>query len=185
MFDRTRPRRRAERSAGRPQPAVRAPRAAASPDAGELDPAALDELVRLLQASNVDELEVEVPGRRLYLRREPLVPSASAPPPPPPPASQVVPAPAVGVFHRGLEAGAPPVVADGARVEQGQVVGVIEVLRIPHPVEAPVAGTIERFLVESNQPVEYGQPLLVLRPEGEAPAPETDARPPERPAVTP
>jgi hypothetical protein len=177
-----------DRSPSRRQPAPprgRARRAAPSPATDELDPVALDELVRLLQASNVDELEVEVPGRRLYLRREPLGPSAGAPRPAPPPASQVVPAPAVGIFHRGLEAGAPPAVADGARVAQGQVVGVIEVLRIPHPVEAPAAGTIERFLVESNQPVEYGQPLLVLRPEGEAPSPETDARSPGTQAGTP
>ena len=81
-----------------------------------------------------------------------------------PPDSLVVGAPAVGIFYRGTEEGSPPLAGAGDAVARGQVLGVVEVLRMPHPVEAPQGGRIERFLVESGQAVEYGQPLLVLQP---------------------
>jgi acetyl-CoA carboxylase biotin carboxyl carrier protein len=55
-------------------------------------------------------------------------------------------------------------VAEGDAVRAGQVLGVVEVLRLPHPVEAPADGRVVRFLVTSGQPVEYGQPLVELLP---------------------
>jgi biotin carboxyl carrier protein len=79
-------------------------------------------------------------------------------------------APAVGRFHRGTEDGAPPLVAEGDEVEAGQVLAIVEVFRMPNTVDAPVAGTVQRFLVESGQPVEYGQPLVVLVPATRDPA---------------
>jgi acetyl-CoA carboxylase biotin carboxyl carrier protein len=87
----------------------------------------------------------------------------------------VVVAPAVGLFHRGGEEGAPPLAAEGETVTRGQVLGVVEVLRMPHPVEAPAEGRVERFLVESGQPVEYGQPLVSLLPALGAEPPVTGA----------
>lgn len=111
-------------------------------------------------------LEVEIGGGRLVVRRDPAsIPEArGAPVAAPPPDSLVVGAPAVGIFYRGTEEGSPSLAGAGDTIARGQVLGVVEVLRMPHPVEAPQGGRIESFLVENGQPVEYGQPLLVLQP---------------------
>lgn len=131
---------------------------------GRLTPERLRELVRWLRSCGVEELELAVGAERLYIRREDGLPTPAPPPPEPPAAPLVIGAPAVGLFHRGLEAGAPPVVAEGAVVRAGQVLGIVEVLRMPHPVEAPADGRVRRFLAESGQAVEYGQPLVELEP---------------------
>jgi biotin carboxyl carrier protein len=132
----------------------------------ELAPESLRELLRLLEATGVEELEVEAAGGRLLLRREPVAAPTrlSAAPGALPAEPLVVTSPAVGVFHRGTEDGAPPLAAEGQVVRRGQVLAIVEVLRMPHPVEASVAGRLERFLVDDGQPAEYGQPLLVLVP---------------------
>jgi acetyl-CoA carboxylase biotin carboxyl carrier protein len=111
-------------------------------------------------------LEVEVDGGRLVVRRDlaSVAAAGSGAVVTPAPESVVVGAPAVGVFYRGTEEGVPALAMPGDAVPRGQVLGVVEVLRMPHPVEAPEGGRIERFLVESGQPVEYGQPLLILLP---------------------
>ena len=54
-------------------------------------------------------------------------------------------------------------------MEEGQLLGYIEVLNVLNEVHAPYAGTLERFLVESRQPVEYGQPLALIEPAPEPP----------------
>ena len=135
----------------------------------DLAPEHLRELLRLLEATGVEELEVETGGGRLLLRREPAEPAnvATEAPTARPVEPLVVAAPAVGLFYRGTEEGAPPLAEVGEAVSRGQVLALVEVLRMPHPVEAPAAGRVESFLVESGQPVEYGQPLLVLLPLGE------------------
>jgi acetyl-CoA carboxylase biotin carboxyl carrier protein len=141
-----------------------APAAARRRQRSPLTSARLRELVGWLQQCGVEELELVAGAERLYLRR------AGAPVEPPTPAAApaaeplVVGAPAVGLFHRGVEDGAPPAVAEGDAVRAGQVLGVVEVLRLPHPVEAPADGRVVRFLVTSGQPVEYGQPLVELLP---------------------
>jgi biotin carboxyl carrier protein len=126
--------------------------------------ARLRELVDWLQQCGVEELELAAGAERLYLRRDGVPVEPSAPPAASAAEPLVVAAPAVGLFHRGLEEGAPPVVTEGAAVRAGQVLGVVEVLRLPHPVEAPADGRVVRFLVASGQPVEYGQPLVELLP---------------------
>jgi biotin carboxyl carrier protein len=132
----------------------------------ELAPDELRALLHLLESVGVELLEVEIGGARLVVRRDPAsVPEArGAPVAAPPPDSLVVGAPAVGIFYRGTEEGSPPLAAPGDTIGRGQVLGMVEVLRMPHPVEAPKGGRIESFLVENGQPVEYGQPLLVLQP---------------------
>jgi acetyl-CoA carboxylase biotin carboxyl carrier protein len=136
----------------------------ASGEFADLEPGALADLLALLQASGVSELDLEIDDARLFIRRTtevqpvvgPLVPLEVEP------ETIVVAAPAVGLFHRGPEEGAPPLVAEDEDVVAGQVLGIVEVLRMPHQVEAPRAGRVERFLVESGRPVEYGQPLVQL-----------------------
>lgn len=138
----------------------------------ELTPGSLRELLRLLEAAGVEELEVEAAGGRLSLRRAPAAPARLSEAPRALPAEPVVVgSPAVGVFRRSADDGAPPLAAEGDIVRRGQVLAVVEVLRMPHPVEAPVAGRLERFLVESGQPAEYGQPLLVLVPSDQEASP--------------
>ncbi|HLI28613.1 MAG TPA: acetyl-CoA carboxylase biotin carboxyl carrier protein subunit [Chloroflexota bacterium] len=136
-----------------------------------LSAARLRELVGWLQQCGVEELELTAGAERLYLRRDGALAEPPAPPIAPATESLIIGAPAVGLFHRGPEEGAPPLVAEGATVHAGQVLGVVEVLRMPHPVEAPADGRVLRFLAESGQAVEYGQPLVELWP---APAVESE-----------
>jgi acetyl-CoA carboxylase biotin carboxyl carrier protein len=142
-----------------------------------LSPDQLRALLRLLESVGVEMLEVEVDGGRLVVRRDlasvPVAERGAVAVPGP--ESLVVGAPAVGVFYRGTEEGAPALAMPGDVVPRGQVLGVVEVLRMPHPVEAPEDGRLERFLVESGQAVEYGQPLLILLPRAGAVTDPTEA----------
>lgn len=63
-----------------------------------------------------------------------------------------------------MKPGGKPLVTVGATVREGQVVGAIEALQVYNEVEASSAGTVREILVEEGQPVEYGQPLLVVEP---------------------
>lgn len=67
-------------------------------------------------------------------------------------------APVVGYFREGAEP-----LAVGKRVEKGSIVGVVAALGLANDVEAPIAGEIVEVLVEANQPVEFGQPIAMLR----------------------
>jgi len=72
--------------------------------------------------------------------------------------------PMVGTFYRAPSPGAQPYVQVGERVTPGQVVCIIEAMKLMNEIEADVAGTIEKFLVENEQPVEYGQTLFLVKP---------------------
>jgi acetyl-CoA carboxylase biotin carboxyl carrier protein len=69
----------------------------------------------------------------------------------------------VGTFYRAPEPGAAPFVSEGDQVRPGQQVGIIEAMKLMVPVEAERAGEVAEFLVTDREPVEYGQPLLLLR----------------------
>ena len=73
----------------------------------------------------------------------------------------------VGTFYRAPEPGAAPFVAEGDRVESGQQVAVIEAMKLMIPVEADRAGVVVEFLVADRAPVEYGQPLMLVREAGQ------------------
>jgi len=104
------------------------------------------------------------------------VPGPAAPPPPaaaaPSPVAAAAPAlleiksPMVGTFYRSPEPGAEPYVKVGARVSAGQVVCIIEAMKIMNEIEAELAGVIQEVLVENAQPVEFGQPLFRVDPNG-------------------
>lgn len=72
-------------------------------------------------------------------------------------------APMVGTFYAAPKPGAPAYVEVGRRVEVGAVLCIVEVMKLMNNVEAPTAGVVTRVLVENNQTVEYGQPMLVIR----------------------
>lgn len=72
----------------------------------------------------------------------------------------------VGTFYRSPEPGAAPFVAEGDLVQPGQQVAIIEAMKLMIPVEAEREGEVVEFLVADRAPVEYGQPLILLREVG-------------------
>ncbi len=70
--------------------------------------------------------------------------------------------PQVGTFYLSAEPESEPFLHEGDVVEEGQVIGLIEAMKLISEVEAEVGGTVRRILVEDGQPVEYGQPLFEL-----------------------
>jgi len=75
----------------------------------------------------------------------------------------LVSAPMVGTFYAAPKPGAPAFVEVGARVDVGAVLCIVEVMKLMNNIEATTAGVVTRILVDNNQTVEYGQPLLVIR----------------------
>ena len=73
-------------------------------------------------------------------------------------------APMVGTFYRAPSPDAQPFVRDGDRVKKGQVVCIIEAMKLMNEIESKVAGRVVKVLVENAQPVEYSQPLFLLEP---------------------
>jgi acetyl-CoA carboxylase biotin carboxyl carrier protein len=118
----------------------------------------LGEVLELLTHTDITELDVTAGSTRLSLRRPPSSP-ASAPveavEAPHEPSSLAIASPLVGIFR--------PAVATGDLVQSGQTIGAIEAVGMPTSVDAPQSGTVEDLLVADGSPVEYGQPLLVLR----------------------
>lgn len=76
---------------------------------------------------------------------------------------QVIVAPMVGTFYAASAPNQPPFVNEGDPVEPGQPVGIIEAMKMMNEIEAEFAGTISRILVQNAEPVEYGQPLMVVQ----------------------
>ena len=104
-------------------------------------------------------------------------PAAVAPPPPSPaPAAAAAPegeaddgltlvkSPIVGTFYRTPDPNSPPFVSLGDRVRVGQVLCIIEAMKLMNEIEAEVAGEVVKIHHESGQPVQYGEPLFSIRP---------------------
>jgi acetyl-CoA carboxylase biotin carboxyl carrier protein len=153
----------------------------------------IKELLQLFNASGVGELEVERDDFRIRISRssssqEHVVstsPAAAAPvmaarapsavsaapsgavpaAQPEADASQVlVKSPIVGTFYETPSPGSPPFVKVGDSVEPGQVLCIIESMKLMNEIEAEVAGTLTAKLVENGRPVEYGEALFSIRP---------------------
>jgi biotin carboxyl carrier protein len=130
----------------------------------------LRELLDLVGASDVEELELEISGTRLSLRRAPrqsaraelTVEEPAAPGPVGAETSFVV-AEQVGFFHEPADSDG-GVARPGLRIRAGQALGTIDSLNVPIPLTAPIAGRLVEVLVEDGQPVEYGQPLFLIEP---------------------
>jgi acetyl-CoA carboxylase biotin carboxyl carrier protein len=132
----------------------------------------VEEVVDLATRHNLAELEVESGGTRIRVVREhapatlprhvegrPIAESVTA-------AAHLVTveAPMVGTFYRASAPDATPFVNEGDIVKEGQVLCIIEAMKLMNEIEAKAAGRVERILVENGQPVEYGQPLFLLNP---------------------
>jgi acetyl-CoA carboxylase biotin carboxyl carrier protein len=96
-------------------------------------------------------------------QRAPAPPDASAQAEP---GDHVVAAPSVGVFWRAPSPGAPPFVEVGARVEAGDTIGIVEVMKLMNNVASEVSGTVTAVLVENATHVEYGTPLVSIKQDG-------------------
>jgi acetyl-CoA carboxylase biotin carboxyl carrier protein len=98
-----------------------------------------------------------------------VVPVATAPAAPPaPPAAEeglhMVKSPIVGTYYEAPSPGAPPFVKPGDQVEIGQVLCIVEAMKLLNEIECDVAGEIVKNLASNGQPIEYGQDLFVIRP---------------------
>jgi acetyl-CoA carboxylase biotin carboxyl carrier protein len=96
-------------------------------------------------------------------------PAAAIPAPPPEIEGHVVKSPMVGTFYRSPSPGAPAFVELGQSIESGATLCIIEAMKLLNEIESDASGVVKSILVESGQPVEYGQPLFVIAPAGEAP----------------
>ena len=74
----------------------------------------------------------------------------------------VVKAPMVGTFYRSPSPDAKPFVEVGQAVKEGEVICIIEAMKLMNEIDADASGTVKAILVENGQPVEYGQPLFIL-----------------------
>lgn len=105
-------------------------------------------------------------------------PAPAAPPPHPHPAEPAAPAaepavalkeiksPMVGTFYKSPEPGAAPYVKAGTRITPGQAVCIIEAMKIMNEIEAEISGVVREVCVEDSQPVEFGQVLFRVDPNG-------------------
>jgi predicted deacylase len=117
----------------------------------------LRDMLGLVVGTDIAELDLTVGSMRLCLRRPA---SAAAPglghaPVPLEPTSLAITSPLVGIFR--------PSVSPGDLLQPGQSIGAIEALGMPTSVDAPQGGLVEELLLPEGGPVEYGQPLLILR----------------------
>ncbi|QID17015.1 acetyl-CoA carboxylase biotin carboxyl carrier protein [Nitrogeniibacter mangrovi] len=78
------------------------------------------------------------------------------------PPGHVVTSPMVGTFYRASAPGSDPFVEIGTSISEGQALCIIEAMKLMNEIDAEVSGTVKAILVENGQPVEYGQPLMVI-----------------------
>jgi acetyl-CoA carboxylase biotin carboxyl carrier protein len=140
----------------------------------KLDLEQLRELIRLLNESNLTEIEVEHDDDRIRIRRDPALASglavtAAAPAVAASPASApaetddeaaYVTSPFVGTFYRSPSPDSDPFVEVGDEVSPGQVLCIVEAMKLMNEIEAEAPGKIVEVLVENGKPVEYGDRLF-------------------------
>jgi acetyl-CoA carboxylase biotin carboxyl carrier protein len=102
----------------------------------------------------------------LVASNSPSLATASAPATPAEPAADgtLVPSPIVGTFYRSPDPNSPPFVSVGDHVKVGQVLCIIEAMKLMNEIEAEMAGEVTRIHPENGQPVQYGDPLFTIRP---------------------
>lgn len=144
------------------------------------------ELIELMIEHGLSEIKVRAGDTVVSLRKspsgEPVVytsapvapaPVAAAPAPQaappaaaPSPDSELVPIPSpmVGTFYASVDPETPPFVKAGSEVGPKTPICIIEAMKVFNEIQAEVSGTIERVLVQNEQPVEFGQPLMLVRP---------------------
>jgi acetyl-CoA carboxylase biotin carboxyl carrier protein len=144
-----------------------------------IDPNLIRELAKLLEETGLSEIEIERDGQRVRVARpQPGGQTAAAPPASAPalspPAAEipvqadlakhpgVVASPMVGTAYRGPEPGAMPFVDIGSQVAAGATLLIIEAMKTMNQIPAPRAGTVTKIMIEDGQPVEFGEPLMII-----------------------
>jgi acetyl-CoA carboxylase biotin carboxyl carrier protein len=143
-----------------------------------IDPDIVRELARLLDETGLSEIEFERDGQRVRVARQ-AQPSAPAParlavvadaplavgePAPLDPAKHpgVVTSPMVGTAYVRPEPGARPFVEVGSQVKAGDPLLIVEAMKTMNQIPSPRAGTVVQVLIEDGQPVEFGEPLMII-----------------------
>lgn len=126
------------------------------------------ELAELLDRHALTAIKLKNGDLSIELRRDPEPVAQTAHSQPQAAVSQgdgvVVPSPMVGVFYGRPSPTEEPFVKVGDRISQGQVVGVIEAMKVFNEVESPVAGVVREVLAKDGQVVQQGDPLYLLEP---------------------
>jgi acetyl-CoA carboxylase biotin carboxyl carrier protein len=144
------------------------------------DSALIRELALLLDETSLTEIEIERAGLRLRVARNISIaasmpsgyaPATAAAAPAAPATADiadiakhpgVVPSPMVGTAYWASEPGAKPFIEVGAKVTVGQTLLIIEAMKTMNQIPSPRAGTVTQILVEDGQPVEFGEPLVII-----------------------
>jgi len=145
------------------------------------DSALIRELALLLDETSLTEIEIERAGLRVRVARNvsiaaavpaaipmPAVALAGAPVAAAAAAADlskhpgVVPSPMVGTAYWAPEPGAKPFIEVGSKVSAGQTLLIIEAMKTMNQIPSPRAGTVTQILVEDGQPVEFGEPLVII-----------------------
>ena len=149
----------------------------------------LREIIDLVAESGVSEIEIEEEGLRIMVRKDApvaavasapqviqsVVPPAAAPAPaagapapeaaaPAPPAASgtEIHAPIVGTFYAASSPDADPFVSVGQRVKPGDILCIIEAMKLMNEIESEVSGVVKEILVDNASPVEFDQPLFII-----------------------
>jgi acetyl-CoA carboxylase biotin carboxyl carrier protein len=151
----------------------------------QVDRTLIRELAELLKETDLTEIEVADGDRRIRVARQisahvavsgaPVVAAAPVAAPIAAPVVEAVPAPADITKHPGLVASpmvgtcylspeptAAPFVSVGSSVKEGETLLIIEAMKVMNAIPAPKSGVIKQILISNQQPVEYGEPLMVI-----------------------
>ena len=136
-------------------------------------------LIELLETSDIAEIEIKEGEEAVRISRASrIVPAAAAPAAPPPAAPEspepppvavesgnVVASPMVGTFYRAPAPDSPSYVEVGQQVKEGDVIGIVEAMKMMNQIESEYSGVVRAILVEDGKPVEFGQPLIRISQE--------------------
>ena len=144
---------------------------------GLFDPREIRKLVGLMEESGLVELEIESVGEKVRLVRADHRGEETPAAPPSRVArhaddgagaaavsERAITSPMVGTFHRAPAPGAPTFVEVGDVVERGQVLCIIEAMKMMNEIEAELRGRVVKVVVENGRPVEFGEPLFLVEP---------------------
>jgi acetyl-CoA carboxylase biotin carboxyl carrier protein len=148
------------------------------PKSPGIDHDAIRELAKLLDETGLSEIEIQRDGSSIRVARnagpssargrvaDAAIPAAVAAPIASPVETAkhpgLVASPMVGTAYRGPAPGARPFVDIGSQVKAGETLIIIEAMKTMNQIPAPRSGTVIQILVEDGQPVEYGEPLMII-----------------------
>jgi acetyl-CoA carboxylase biotin carboxyl carrier protein len=143
-----------------------------------VDQSVIRDLAALLKETDLSEIEIEQDGMRLRVARNCAAQNVTVPSvmaqspvaaPSPPPAAEnnashpgAVTSPMVGTAYRSPEPDAPPFIDVGTTVSEGQILMIVEAMKTMNNIPSPRSGKVTAILVDDGQPVEFGEPLVII-----------------------